>query len=116
MKDTATFKFRMEIKDGKITGVAYSNRRIHGGLHTQLNKACHDAVKRFNGDFDWQEVYIKFYHNGKYYEQVKSKYNREETSNGCYGCVFSKIRCDHPYFDTKPYCTGKIYIETKQSK
>ena len=99
------YKFRLETKDNEVSGMAFNNNRIYAGLHTKLNNACHEAVNRFNGKLDWQDVYVKFEHEGKHYEQVKSERN-------CSMCAFEGERCEHPHFDTKPYCDGKIYVES----
>lgn len=97
------FKFKIDSKNE--SGTSFSNRQIHGGLYALLNKACRDAINKFNGRLEWFETFIRFESNGKKYEQIKSE-------NLCEGCVFNKENCVHPFFDTKPYCTGKIYIET----
>lgn len=96
------FKFKIE-KDLE-SGIAFSNNKIHAGLFNLLNMACHEAINKFNGKLDWIQTFVKFQHEGKKYEQVEAK-------NYCEGCVFSHNICTHPYFTTKPHCTGKVYIE-----
>lgn len=99
----SNFKFKIEKKENQIKGVAFSNRQIHAVLFNELNTACHNAVNKFNGKLDWCDLFVKFEHNGKYYEQIKGEHL-------CTGCVFHKEKCEHPYFETKPNCIGKIYI------
>lgn len=96
------FKFRIE--NGSKKGIAYSNNKIPMGLFNLLNLACHEAINKFNGKLEWIDTFVKFEKDGKKYEQIKS-------DKLCEGCTFNKEKCIHPYFDTKPHCTGKIYIE-----
>jgi len=101
-----TFKFRIETdENGELTGISVSNKQIHAGLFSLLNHVCHETLNKFNGKLGWYETFIRFEHKGKEYTQIRSK-------NLCAGCCFmTNIRCLHPFFITKPYCNGKIYIE-----
>ena len=98
------FKFKIEKKDNQIKGIAFSNREIHSALFNELNKACHNAVNKYNGNLDWCDSFIKFEYDGLYYEQIKGY--------PCKGCIFDKNKCRHPYFETKPNCVDKIYKES----
>jgi hypothetical protein len=102
----SNFKFKIERINANFKGIAFSNRQIHAGLFNELNTACHTVINRFNGKLDWCELFVKFEHNGKHYEQIKSE-------KLCFGCVFNTLKCEHPYFETKPHCDNKIYIQTK---
>lgn len=99
--------YKFKIEKGNESGISFSNNKIHAGLFNLLNNACHEAINRFNGKLDWIESFVRFEKDGKKYEQIKSE-------NQCVGCVFYKENCIHPFFETKPYCTGKIYIETNE--
>lgn len=99
------FKFRIE-KENK-SGVSFSNNKIPAGLFNLLNNACHEAINKFNGRLDWIDSFVRFEKDGKKYEQIKSE-------KKCEGCIFYQENCIHPFFETKPYCNGKIYIETNE--
>lgn len=95
--------YRFKIDKIKETGISFSNNKIPAGLFNLLNKKCHEAINMYYGKLDWIQNFVHFEKDGKKYEQISS-------DKLCEGCVFNKENCVHPYFDTKPHCTGKIYI------
>ena len=105
------FKFKLFLSDdNKLNGIAVSNNKINNYLFKLLNNASHDAINKFNHNSDWINYYVKFTHDNKNYEQIDQSPNLK---NSCFGCVFNDInyKCNHPHFNTKPYCIDKIYVE-----
>lgn len=107
------YKAKVELDDnGKLKITSYVNRRIPAVFRWDINNAMQEIAKRFNGELDWQEKFIRFTHDGVTYEQVPSdKY--------CEGCVFCEhkngINCQHPHYldGSKGICEKKIYVKIK---
>lgn len=104
------FKARISIQEnGEINVMSYSNRLIPSGMLNLLNKKVHEAATEWNGERNWMKEYIEFSYKGASYHQIDSK-------GLCDGCAFydfnlsGAMRCSHPFFSTKPNCTGKIYV------
>ena len=105
----AIYKCRVEIDDdGKVSVCSVSNIRIPYSVLMPLNEAVHEAARTINGTNSWKKRFVKFEHNEKKYVQV-------EAEKFCEGCVFHYNKdgrtCQHPYFETKDKCTGRIYKE-----
>ena len=103
------FKARISIQENReIKIMSYSNRLIPGKILNLLNKKVHEAATEWNGKRDWMKEYIEFEYNGISYRQIDGKAL-------CDGCIFYYFGvlgtgCAHPFFSTKPNCTGKIYV------
>lgn len=104
------YKCRIEQSDsGYVKVTSFGNRQIHSGLFCEINKKVHEAARQYNGELNWMKQYVFFEHGGIKYRQV------DATKGCCDGCCFSNIlydtpQCSHPYYTTKPHCTGKIYV------
>ena len=108
MKRNTIYKCRISYDDfGRAKITSFENREIPGGLFNQLNTKVHEAVRAYNGDSDWIKQYIRF-------EKDEIKYKQIDTTDKvlpCSGCCFNtRFGCGHPHFDTKPYCTDRIYV------